>query len=268
MVLPMQGDQLMPGGENVVPCGALAGAPHRRRRDAALNPLKSLRKSALLEVAAHLLGQLAGVRRMVMVVGKSGDDAGPELMDLGMGELQGRDFLEVIVQQPGVVDQDLQDQGLAAGDGAALAAHDRACRELRACRLVGPGGQLDRTGRAAAAAKSLAESLAAESIRASPTAGLELTAGRAGAEIATAAKAAAPAFGGKGALKPLGKILPIIAPHHLVADAVGELLDARLQRGAALGRGEIAAFELARPDHLGERTRRRDHLLDCAATAG
>src|SRR4051794_9106585 len=153
---------------------------------------------------------------MVMVVGKSGDDAGPELMDFGMGELQGRDFLEVIVQQPGVVDQDLQDQGLAAGDGAALAAHDRACRELRARGLVGPGGQLDRTGRAAAATKSLAKSLAAESIRASPTAGLELATG-AGAEIATAAtKAAASAFGGKGALEPLGEILPVIAPHHLV----------------------------------------------------
>src|SRR3954463_10220400 len=175
MVLPMQGDQLMPGGENVIPCGALAGAPHRRGRDAALNPLKSLRKSALLEVAAHLLGELPGVGRVVMVVGKGGDDAGPELMDLGMGELQGRDFLEVIVQQPGVVDQDLQDQGLPAGDRAALAAHDRACRELRAGRLVGPGGQLDRTGRAAAAStKSLARSLAAESIRASPTSGLKL----------------------------------------------------------------------------------------------
>src|SRR3954471_5002927 len=195
MVLPMQGDQLMPGGENVVPCGALAGAPHRRRRDAALNPLKSLRKSALLEVAAHLLGELPGVRRMVMVVGKGGDDAGPELMDLGMSELQGRDLLEVIVQQPGVVDQDLQDQGLPAGDGAALAAHDRACRELRARRLVGPGGQLDRTGLAAGTST---KSLTAESIRASPTAGRKLTAG-AGAEIApAAAKAAAPAFGGKG----------------------------------------------------------------------
>src|SRR3954451_21893717 len=112
MVLPMQGDQLMPGGENVVPCGALAGAPHRRRRDAALNPLKSLRKSALLEVAAHLLGQLAGVRRMVMVVGKCGDDAGPELMVFGMDELQDVNSLEVIVQQPGVVSHNLQDQGL------------------------------------------------------------------------------------------------------------------------------------------------------------
>src|SRR3982750_3366378 len=135
---------------------------------------------------------------MVMVVGEGGDDAGPELVDLGMGELQGRDFLKVVGQQPGVVDQDLQDQGLPAGDGAALAAHDRACRELRARRLVGSGGQLDGAGGAAAASKYLI----AESIRASPTAGLELTAARAGAEIATAAaEAAACAFGGKGALK-------------------------------------------------------------------
>src|SRR5437879_1187092 len=225
MPLPMQGNQLMPGGENVVPCGALAGAPHRRGRDAALNPLKNLQKPALLEVAAHLLGLLAGVRRVVMIVGEGGDDAGPELMDLGMGELQGRDFLEVIVQQPGVIDQDLQDQGLPAGDGAALTAHDRACRQLGARRLIGPGGQLDGTGRAAAASTKSLATLAAESIRASPTAGLELAAGGAGAEIATAAKTAASALGGKGALEPLGKILPIIAPHHLVADAVGKLLD-------------------------------------------
>src|SRR3954453_9061810 len=183
MVLPMQGNQLMPGGENVVPCCALAGAPHRRGRDAALNPLQGLRKSALLEVAAHLLGELPGVRRMVMVVGEGGDDAGPELMDLGMSKLLGRDFLEVIVQQPGVVDQNLQDQGLPAGDGAALAAHDRACCDLRTRRLVGPGGQLDRPRGAAAAPKSLT----AESIRAPPTAGLERPTGRAGAEIATAA---------------------------------------------------------------------------------
>jgi hypothetical protein len=110
----MQGNQLMPGGENVVPCGTLAGAPHRRGRDAAINLLNNLRKSALLEVAAHLFGLLAGVRRVVMVVGKGGDDAGPELMGLGMGEFQGRDLFEMVVQQPGVVDQALQDQGFLA----------------------------------------------------------------------------------------------------------------------------------------------------------
>src|SRR3954453_778731 len=166
-----------------------------------------------------------------MVVGESGDDAGPELMGLGMGQLQGGDLLEMVVQQPGVVDQDLQDQGFAPGDGAALAPHDRAPRELGARRLVGAGRQGGRTGRATASL--VAKALATESIRLSPAPRLKLAAGLTGTEIATAGKAAASAFRGKGALKPLGEILAIIAPHHLVADAVGKLLDACLERSAA-----------------------------------
>ena len=34
------------------------------------------------------------------------------------------------------------------------------------------------------------------------------------------------------------------------------------------GRGEGAALDLARPDHVGEAARRRDHFLDRAAAAG
>src|SRR6266568_1417812 len=114
MVLPMQGNELVPGGKNVVPSRALAGAPHRGGRDSALNSLKKLCKSALLDIGPHLLGLLAGVWRVVMIVGESGDDARPELMGLGVGELQGRHLLEVLMQQPRVVDQALQDQGLPA----------------------------------------------------------------------------------------------------------------------------------------------------------
>src|SRR5882757_3874926 len=165
-----------------------------------------------------------------------------------------------------MVDQDLQDQGFPAGDGATLTPHDRARRQLRARRLVGAGRELDRTERAAAAST---KSLATESIRLSAAAArLELAAPRVGAEIAPAGKVAAPAVGGEGALKPLGEILAIIAPHHLVANAVGELLDARLQRGAAFRGSKIATFELARPDHVGERTCRCDHFLDGATAAG
>ena len=87
-------------------------------------------------------------------------------------------------------------------------------------------------------------------------------------EIAAIAKAAPPAFGRKGAPQPLGKVVAIIASHHLVTDAVGELLDARFQRSAALGRGEVAALELARPEHLGERTRRSHDFLERTAAAG
>jgi len=60
----------------------------------------------------------------------------------------------------------------------------------------------------------------------------------------------------------LDKVLAIIAAHHLVADGVGDLANPRLQRRAALGRCKNSAFDLARPDHLAERTRGRNHLLD------
>ena len=75
-----------------------------------------------------------------------------------------------------------------------------------------------------------AKSLAAESIRL-PAAWLERAAAATWAEIAAAGKTSASALGGESALQPLGKIVAIIAPHHFVADAVGELLDARFQRG-------------------------------------
>ena len=52
--------------------------------------------------------------------------------------------------------------------------------------------------------------------------------------------------------QPLGEILAIIAPHHFVADAVSEFADPRFQRRAALRRGKGAAFDLARPDDIGE----------------
>ena len=63
---------------------------------------------------------------MVMVVGEGRDDTGAQLVGLGMGEFQRRHLFQMLVQQPGVVDQGQQDQRLAAGDRAALAAHDRA----------------------------------------------------------------------------------------------------------------------------------------------
>ena len=72
-----------------------------------------------------------------MVGGKSRDDAGAELVRLRMRQLQRGRLLQMVVQQPGVVDQGLQNQRLAAGDRAALAAHDRARRKLRAHHLVG-----------------------------------------------------------------------------------------------------------------------------------
>src|SRR5206468_357850 len=72
------------------------------------------------------------------------------------------------------------------------------------------------------------------------------------AEISCAVSAAADTRGRgrKGALQPLGKILSIVATHHVVANAVAQLTDTRLQRGAALGSSKTAAFDLPRPDHV------------------
>src|SRR5436190_10958032 len=76
---------------------------------------------------------------MVMVVGEGGNNASAELGGLRMGQFQHRYLLQMVVQEPGVIDQGLQNQRLAAGHRAALAAHDRAGRELGTGRLVGAG---------------------------------------------------------------------------------------------------------------------------------
>ena len=119
----MQGNELVPGGENIVPRRAFEGGPHGSRRDRPLNSLKKRRKSAPLEIGTHLFGLLGGVGRVVMIIGEGRDDAGPQLVGLGIGHFQRRDLLEVIMQKPGVVNQALQDQGLAAREAGALWAY-------------------------------------------------------------------------------------------------------------------------------------------------
>ena len=137
----MQGDELMPGGQNVLARRARPHGPHRRGRDRLINPLKYLRKLALLKIGAHSLAGVAILSAVVVVVGESGDDPGAQLVGFRVRKLEGCDLLEMVVQEPGMVNQSQQDQGLAALDRRALAAHDRAARKLRARRLVGPAGQ-------------------------------------------------------------------------------------------------------------------------------
>ena len=76
-------------------------------------------------------------RRESKAVGEGRDDAGAQLVGLGMGQFQRRHLLQMVVQQPGMIDQGLQNQRLAARDRAALAAHQRAQCKLRARRLIG-----------------------------------------------------------------------------------------------------------------------------------
>ena len=42
---------------------------------------------------------------MVMVVGEGRDDAGAQFVRLGMGQFQRRHLLQMVMQQPGVIDQ-------------------------------------------------------------------------------------------------------------------------------------------------------------------
>src|SRR5690242_10476897 len=137
----MQDNELMPGRQNVVTRSTGAGAPHRRGRDRSFNPLKNLRKSGRVEVGMHLLGLLLCVRGMMMLGGEGREDPGAQLVSLWMGELERGSLFQMLVQQPGVVDQALQNQRFAAGKGRALAAHDRTVGELRARRLIGAAAE-------------------------------------------------------------------------------------------------------------------------------
>ena len=82
------------------------------------------------EAALRLLPGLIG--GLMVVLGEGGDDRSAQPVRLRMGEFQRRDFLEMVLEQPRMVEQRGQDQRLAARHRAALAAHDRAGGELRA----------------------------------------------------------------------------------------------------------------------------------------
>ena len=49
----MQGDELAPGGKNILARRAWFDTPHRPGRDCELNPLKNLRKSARFDAFAR-----------------------------------------------------------------------------------------------------------------------------------------------------------------------------------------------------------------------
>ena len=75
------------------------------------------------------------------MVGEDVDQRAFELLRIGVAELGLGQFLHVVVQQPGMVERGLQDQRLAARDRGAMAAMQRARREMRARRDIGSVGQ-------------------------------------------------------------------------------------------------------------------------------
>src|SRR3974377_1113688 len=76
-----------------------------------------------------------------MIVGEGRDDAGAQFVGVGMGQFEGGHLFQMFVQQPGVVDETLQNQGLPSRHGAALAAQKRTCRKLGTRRPVWAAGK-------------------------------------------------------------------------------------------------------------------------------
>ena len=68
--------------------------------------------------------------------------------------------------------------------------------------------------------------------------------------------------------QPLAEVAAIVLAHGFVADHRRHLGKARLERRAPLGRVEARCFSLAHPQHVGERTRGGNHLVDRLAASG
>ena len=71
------------------------------------------------------------------MMGEDVDQRAFELLRVGMAELGLGQFLEVVVQQPRMIQRRQQDQRLPARDRGAMAAMQRARRKLRAGRDIG-----------------------------------------------------------------------------------------------------------------------------------
>src|SRR5262245_45693170 len=78
---------------------------------------------------------------MMVVSGPGGDEAGAQFVRLGMRHFEGRDLLQVLMQEPGVVEQHFQDQRLPPRQRRALAAEQGARCKLGGRGLVGTWGK-------------------------------------------------------------------------------------------------------------------------------
>src|SRR4051794_17809489 len=126
MPLSMQADELPPGDQNVVWRGALPRAPDRGRRDRGCDALGERGEIPRCELG--LYSCRVERRRMRRDV----DERGFQPLSVAMPEFQRRQLLQMIVQQPGMIERGLQDQRLAPRKRAAMAAVHRTVRELLA----------------------------------------------------------------------------------------------------------------------------------------
>src|SRR6476646_6498792 len=138
MPLPMQGKKLFPGLQNIARRRLRPGAPDRRRGDRALEPAENIIKAGTRELCFELrtVGAGVGARFVAGIVPETVrhdiDQRALELFRIGVAELGFRQFFHAIVQEPRMIERGLQDQRLAARDGGAMTAMQRACGEMRA----------------------------------------------------------------------------------------------------------------------------------------
>src|SRR5436309_14557872 len=126
MPLPMQGNELLPRGQYIIGRGLRPRAPDRWGGDGLADAPGDLGQSA----PAKFGDDRFPVRRSVM--GKNVEQRGFDLRRLGVTEIEPGELFEMLVQEPGVTDDRLEDQRLAARNGGAVAAMDRARGKLRA----------------------------------------------------------------------------------------------------------------------------------------
>ncbi len=127
----MQGNQLPPRRQHVLRRSLAAGAPDRRGGDSFLDAGCKVSKPAPIKFGRDGLA----VRRLAM--GKDIDQLPLDPRRIGVAELEFRKLLQMLVQQPGMIDHGPQDERLAARNGGTVAAVHRARRKLRARNDVG-----------------------------------------------------------------------------------------------------------------------------------
>src|SRR6266851_2173034 len=104
MPLAMQGDKLLPRRENIIGGGASFGPPDRRCRDRLLEACGNLGQAPSAELGHH------AVRVGRTAMGENVDESGLYLRCLGMAELDTGKLLQMIMKEPGVIDDGLQNK--------------------------------------------------------------------------------------------------------------------------------------------------------------
>src|SRR5271154_4794489 len=183
-----------------------------------------------------------------------------EFPGIGVTELGFGQFLQVIVQKPRVIDRSLEDESLATRYRGAMAAMQRTSEKMWAGRSVAFGAAEDGTQLAVA---GFATGAAASVLPSTAFPGAPFP------------RAAFPGTAARQDLRrhkqppqPDRKILPVIAAPRFIGDGCGHLAEPRLERRTPFRRGEWTGLDLACPQHVGQRTCRRKHVLNRLAAAG